>query len=78
MGLRNIHTTTAECNQETPIPVSARRHIRSEKVKKWISINTNHSYQQHLFKPVSTNLKINPDLVLSNPMEKDCVQRWTI
>ena len=37
----------AQYNQKTPIPVSSRWQVRSEKAKKRISINTNHSYHQH-------------------------------
>ena len=36
----------AQCNQKTPIPISSKWKVRSEKIKKVISINTNHSYHQ--------------------------------
>ena len=36
----------AYCNQETPIPASSMWQVRSEKAKKGISINTNHSYHR--------------------------------
>ena len=32
----------------------------------------------HLPKPVSTNLTINPDSVLTNPIGKDGVQSWSM
>ena len=31
---QKFHHTTAECNQKTPIHVSLRRQVRSEKAKK--------------------------------------------
>ena len=84
MDLRNIHTTR---NVTTPQQSATKKHLflylqgdtsDLRKPKKRISINTNHSYHQQSSKPVSTDLKIKPDSVLSNPKEKDWVQRWTI
>ena len=44
--VRSPYYQAAQCNQKTPIPVSSRWQVRSEKAKKRISINTNHSYHQ--------------------------------
>ena len=68
----------AECNQRTPILVSSWWQFRSDKAKKRISINTNHSYHQRsLPKPVSTDLT-KPYSVLTNPIGKDGVWSWSI
>ena len=45
----------AHCNQKTPIPASSRWQVRSEKAKKRISIDTNHSYHQHWYPWASLN-----------------------
>ena len=82
--VRSTYYQMAQCNQKTPIPVSPRWHVRTEKAKKKISMNTNHSYHSfHLLRPVSTDLTIKPDSVLSNPIGKDGVWRvlekwWTM
>ena len=62
----------AKCNQKTPIPVSLRWQVRSEKTKDrkastLITATTN----VHLPKPVSTDLTIKSDLVFTNPIGKD-------
>ena len=44
-----------QCNQKTPIPVSSRWQFRSEKTKKRISINTNHSCHQRSSPEASLN-----------------------
>ena len=69
----------AQCNQKTPIPVSSRRQVRSEKAKKGkastiITATTN----VHLPKSVSTDLTIKLDSVLTNPIRKDEVQSWSM
>ena len=38
---------TAQWNQKTPIPVSARWQVLSENTKKRTSINTNHTHHKH-------------------------------
>ena len=45
----------AQCNQKTLIPVSSKWQVRSEKAKKRISINTNHSDHQHSSPQASLN-----------------------
>ena len=45
----------AQSNQKIPILVSSRWQVRSEKAKKRISINTNHSYHQHSSPEASLN-----------------------
>ena len=42
------------------------------------SINSNHSYHQHLPKPGSTNLTWKSDSALTNPVGKDRVQGWSV
>ena len=65
----------AQCNQKARVPVSSRCLVRSEKAKKRVSINTNHSYHQRSFPmPVSTDLRTKPDSVLTNPIRKDGVR----
>ena len=44
--VRSPYCQVAQRNQKTPIPVFSRWQVRSEKAKKRMSINTNHSYQQ--------------------------------
>ena len=66
---------TAQCNQNTPIPVSSRWQVRFEKANKGqastlITANTS----IHLPKPVSTDLTRKSDSVLTNPIGKDRVQ----
>ena len=67
-----------QCNQKTPIPVSSRWQVWSEKVKKGkaltlITANT----CIHLPKMVSTDLTIKSDSVLANPLEKmGCEAGW--
>ena len=42
--VRSTYYQAAQCNQKTPILVSSRCQVRSEKAKKRININTNGSY----------------------------------
>ena len=59
----------AQCNQKTPIPVSSRWQVRSEKAKKGqASTLTTTITSVHLPKSVSTNLTIKSDLVLTKPL----------
>ena len=52
----------AKCNQKTPIPISSRRQVRSEKAKKGeTSTLITATTSVHLPKPVSTDLTIKPD-----------------
>ena len=44
--VRSPYYQVAQCNQKTPIPVSWRWQVRSEKAKKRISINTIHRNHQ--------------------------------
>ena len=76
----SLYYQGAQWNQKTPIPVSSRWQVRAEKGQKRISINTNHSYHQHIHlpKPVSSDLTIKPDSVLTNAIGKDWVQSWSI
>ena len=53
--VRSPYYQAAQCNQKTPIPVSLRWQVRSEKAKKRISININHSYHQRLSPQASLN-----------------------
>ena len=48
---------------------------QASETKKTISINTNHV---HLPKPVSTDLTIMSDSVLTNPIGKDGVRGWSM
>ena len=65
----------AQSNQKTPIPVSSRWQVRSEKAKKWkASTLITATTSVHLSKPVSTDLTIKPDSVLTNPVGKEVVQ----
>ena len=54
----------AQCKQKTPIPVS-RRQVRSEKGN---PIGNSGVLSIHLPKPVSIDLIIKPDSVLTNPI----------
>ena len=64
----------AQCNQKTPIAVSSRWQVRFEKAKKRISITATTSV--HLLKPVSTDLTIKPDSILTNPIGKEYLSYW--
>ena len=62
----------AQCNQK-------RRQVRSEKAKKgYASTLITATTSVHLSKPVSTDLTIKPDSVLTNPIGKDGVQSWSM
>ena len=72
--VRSSYYQVAQCNQKT-LPVSSRRQVRSEKAKKRISITLiTATTSVHLPKPVSTDLTIKPDSVLTNPIGKDGVR----
>ena len=60
----SVYYQTAKWNQNTPIPLSSRWQVRSEKAKKRRSINT--------LSPVSTDLTIKSDSVLMNPIRMGC------
>ena len=67
----------AHCNQKTHIPVSSRWQVRSDKAKKgWAS--TLITATTHLPRPVSTDLTIKSDSVLTNPIGKDGVRGWSM
>ena len=66
----------AQHNQKTPIPLSSRWQVSTEKAKKDKHQHTNHSYHQHSM-PVSTDLTIT-DLILTNPIGKEGVQSWSM
>ena len=77
--VRSSYNQAAQCNQKTPIPVSLWWQVRSEKAKKGeastlITATTNF----HLPKPVSTDLTIKLNSVLTNPVGKDGVQSWSM
>ena len=73
--VRSPYYWMAQCNHKTPIPISSRWLLRSEKAKKRISINAKHSV--HLPNPVSTDLTIKPDSVSSNPIgNMGCQAGW--
>ena len=62
----------AQCNQKTPIPISSRQHVRSEKAKKrYASTLITATNSVYLPKPVSMDLTIKPYSVLTNPIGKD-------
>ena len=59
----------AHGNQKTPIPVSSRWQVRSGKAKKgWVPTLITANTSVHLPTPVSTDLTIKSDLVLTNPI----------
>ena len=63
----------AQCNLKTLIPVSSKWQVRSEKAKKRISINTNHSYHQHSSPQASLNWSNNQARFSFNqPNRKRC------
>ena len=77
--VRSPYYQEAQCNQKRPIPVSSRGEVRSEKARKGsastvIIVTTS----IHLPKTVSTDLTINPDSVLTNPIGKDGVRSWSM
>ena len=76
--VRSPYYQAAQCNQKTLIPVSSRRQVRSEKAKKGLaSTLITATTSVHLPKPVSTDLTIKPDSVLTNPIGKDGVRSWS-
>ena len=77
--VRSPYYQAAQCNQKTPIPVSSRWQVRSEKVKKgYASTLITATTSVYLPKPVSTDLTIKPHSVLTNPIGKDVVQSWSM
>ena len=67
----------AQCNQKTPILVSSRWQVRSEKAKNREALTLIIATTSiHLPKPVSTDLTIKPDSVLTNLVGKDGVRSW--
>ena len=67
----------AQCNQKTPIPICSRWQVRPEKAKKGqASALITATTSIHLSMPVSTDLTITPDSVLTNPTGKDGVWSW--
>ena len=73
--VRSPYYQLAQCNQKTPISVSSRWQIRSEKAEKRYASTLSTA---HLTKPVSTDLTIKPDSVLTNLIGKDRVQNWSM
>ena len=65
----------AQCNQKARIPVSSRWQVRSEKAKKRISININHSYHQHSSPYASLNWSKNKARFSFNQPNK---KRWGV
>ena len=80
----SLYYQAAQCTQKTPILLSWRWQIRSEKAKKKkkkerITINTNHSYHEYSFpQAVSTDLTVKPDSVLTNLVGKNGMWSWLI
>ena len=71
------YSQAAQCNHKTYIPVSSMWEIKSEEAKKWSALTliiVTTSF--HLPYPVSTDLKIKWDSVLTNPIGKDGMQGW--
>ena len=62
----------AQCNQKTLIPAPSWQQVRSERAKKGsASTLITATTSVHLPQPVSTDLTIKPDSVLTNPIGKD-------
>ena len=69
----------AQCNQKTPIPISSRWQVRSEKAKKGsASTLITATASVHLPKPVSTDLTMKSDSVLTNPTGIDVLWGWSM
>ena len=67
-----------QLNQKTPIHVCSKWQVRSEKAKKgWASTLITAPTSAHLPKPISTDLTIKSDSVLTNPIGKDRVPSWS-
>ena len=75
--VRSPYYQVAQCNQKTPIVLSWRWQVRSEKAKEESTLITT-TTSIHLPKPVSTDLTMKSDLVLTNPIGKDGVQGWSM
>ena len=73
--VRPPHYQAEQCNQKKPTyscVFKVTDQVRESGKK--ISINTGHSYTSvHFPKPVSTDLKLKSDSVLTNPIGKDVV-----
>ena len=79
LQVRSPYNQAAQCNQKTLIPVSSRQQVRSKKAKNGkVSTLITATTSVHLPKPVSTDLTIKPDSVLTNPIGKDGVRRWSM
>ena len=77
--IRSPYYQVAQCNQKTPIPVSSRQQVRSEKARKGLaSTLITATTSIHIPKSVSTDLSIKPDSVLTNPIRKDGLWSWSI
>ena len=64
-------------NQKTTIPLSSRSQVRFEEaIKGQASTLITATTSMHLPKPVSTDLTIKSDSVLTNPKTKDGVGGW--
>ena len=73
LQVRSPYYQVAQCNQKTLIPVSSKWQVRSEKAKKRISINTNHSDHQHSSPQASLNRSNNQARFSFNqPNKKRC------
>ena len=67
--VRSPYYQAAQCNQKTPIPVSSRWQVRSEKARKGkASTLITATTSVHLPRSVWTDLTIKPDSVLTNPI----------
>ena len=77
--VRSPYYQVAQCNQKTPIPVILKVTGQVWKSQKRISITLiTATTSVHLPKPVSTDLTIKSDSVLTNPIEKDGVRSWSM
>ena len=70
--VRSPYYQAAECNQKISIPVSLRWQVRFKKAKKGLELTLiTATISVHLSMPVSTDLTIKSDSVLTNPIGKD-------
>ena len=70
--VRSPYYQAAQCNQKTPIPVSSRWQVRSEKAKKGCaSTLITATISDYFPKAVSIDLTIKPDSVLTSPIGKE-------
>ena len=60
----------AQCNQKTPIPISSGWQVRSEKTKKRLTLITT-TTSIHFPKPISTDLTIKPNSVLTSAIGEE-------